>query len=55
MPDGPTSGPDISTLVYRRGDHLIMPGFASAHSHAFQPPLRGRPPRRGAVGSFWSA
>ncbi len=50
-----TPAPDISALLCRRDDRLIMPGFASAHSHAFQRALRGRTQRRGAQsGSFWS-
>lgn len=36
-------------------DHLVLPGLASAHSHAFQRALRGRTQRRAAAtGSFWS-
>ena len=39
----------------RQGNHLIMPGMASAHSHAFQRVLRGRTQRRiTRSGSFWS-
>lgn len=35
--------------------HLIMPGMATAHSHAFQRALRGRTQRRQtAADSFWS-
>lgn len=46
---------DLSKLIRRKGDHIIMPGFATAHSHAFQRALRGRTQRRGtAAGSFWS-
>ena len=32
----------------------MIPGLASAHSHAFQRGLRGRTQRSGARGSFWS-
>lgn len=39
--------------IRREGEHLIMPGFASAHSHAFQRALRARTQRE-AGGSFWS-
>ncbi len=43
------------TTVTRAGDSLIMPAFASAHSHAFQRALRGRTQRRQSQpGSFWS-
>ncbi len=34
------------------GDRLVLPGIATAHSHAFQRALRGRTQR--ARGSFWS-
>lgn len=40
----------IATL---EGDRVVLPGLASAHSHAFQRALRGRAQRRGG-GSFWS-
>jgi formiminoglutamate deiminase len=37
------------------GDRIVLPGIASAHSHAFQRALRGRTQRREtAEGSFWS-
>lgn len=43
------------SLVARDGDELVLPGLATAHSHAFQRALRGRTQRRaGAEGSFWS-
>ena len=46
---------DLSKLIRREGDYIIMPGFATAHSHAFQRALRGRTQRRAtAAGSFWS-
>jgi formiminoglutamate deiminase len=41
-----------------RGAHgraLVLPGFVTAHSHAFQRGLRGRTQRHaGATGTFWS-
>lgn len=43
------------SIVVREGDGLVLPGIASAHSHAFQRALRGRTqamPQAG--GSFWS-
>jgi len=41
--------------IQRQGNRLVMPGFATAHSHAFQRALRGRTQRRAmAAGSFWS-
>ncbi|HMQ56523.1 MAG TPA: hypothetical protein PKD98_30870 [Anaerolineae bacterium] len=41
--------------VQRQGNRLIMPGLATAHSHAFQRALRGRTQRRATqAGSFWS-
>ncbi len=40
------------SVARREGDHLVLPGLATAHSHAFQRALRGRAQRRG--GSFWS-
>lgn len=36
-----------------RGDSIVLPGIASAHSHAFQRALRGVV-QRGSRGSFWS-
>ncbi|UJR79287.1 formimidoylglutamate deiminase [Sandaracinus amylolyticus] len=43
------------TPVRLEGDHLVLPGLASAHSHAFQRALRARTQRRAATtGSFWS-
>ncbi|HYR27733.1 MAG TPA: formimidoylglutamate deiminase [Thermoanaerobaculia bacterium] len=45
-PDNPTT---------RQPDHLLLPGFVSAHSHAFQRALRGRGETFPAgSGSFWS-
>lgn len=36
-------------------DQIIMPGLATAHSHAFQRALRGRTQRKAThAGSFWS-
>lgn len=41
--------------ITRTDNYLIMPGLATAHSHAFQRALRGRTQRRTATaGSFWS-
>ena len=41
--------------IYRQGDRIVMPGLATAHSHAFQRALRGRTQRRTTqAGSFWS-
>lgn len=36
------------------GTHLVLPGIASAHSHAFQRALRARTERGQGAGSFWS-
>jgi formiminoglutamate deiminase len=42
-------------FIYRQRNHIVIPGFATAHSHAFQRALRGRTQRKGNVaGSFWS-
>jgi len=39
----------------RQNNHIVMPGLATAHSHAFQRALRGRTQRRATqAGSFWS-
>jgi formimidoylglutamate deiminase len=41
--------------VRRDGRHLIMPGMATVHSHAFQRALRGRTQRRStAAATFWT-
>ncbi|MFQ5676814.1 MAG: formimidoylglutamate deiminase [bacterium] len=41
--------------VYLEGDRIVVPGLATAHSHAFQRALRGRTQRRQTkAGSFWS-
>lgn len=41
--------------VFRDGNHIVMPGMASAHSHAFQRALRARTQRRtDAAKNFWS-
>lgn len=46
--------PMIPTID-RHQAHLVMPGLATAHSHAFQRALRGRTQRRATkAGSFWS-
>ena len=39
-------------IASRRGDEIVLPGIATAHSHAFQRALRGRAQR--LSGSFWS-
>ncbi len=42
-------------IVYHAGAHWVMPGMATAHSHAFQRALRGRTQRRQTeTASFWS-
>lgn len=42
-------------IATRDGDRIVLPGLATAHSHAFQRALRGRTQRRGSGGaSFWS-
>ncbi|MCA9615250.1 MAG: formimidoylglutamate deiminase [Sandaracinus sp.] len=38
----------------REGDTFVIPGLATAHSHAFQRAIRGRTHKRSASGSFWS-
>ncbi|MCH7677432.1 amidohydrolase family protein, partial [candidate division KSB1 bacterium] len=44
-----------SPKIFRQGNHIVMPGMATAHSHAFQRALRGRTQRRQTkAGSFWS-
>jgi formiminoglutamate deiminase len=41
--------------ICRQGQHLVMPGMATVHSHAFQRALRGRTQRRStAAATFWS-
>src|SRR6185437_11320322 len=41
--------------VRRDGRHLVMPGMATVHSHAFQRALRGRTQRRStAAATFWT-
>jgi len=41
--------------VIRSGKYLLLPGLASAHSHAFQRALRARTQRAASgAGSFWS-
>jgi formiminoglutamate deiminase len=43
------------TNLQRDGARIVMPGLATAHSHAFQRALRGRTQRRATeAGSFWS-
>ncbi|MCH8957808.1 formimidoylglutamate deiminase, partial [candidate division KSB1 bacterium] len=44
-----------SPKIFRQGNHIILPGFATVHSHTFQRALRGRTQRRQTkAGSFWS-
>jgi formimidoylglutamate deiminase len=41
--------------IRREGAHLVMPGMATVHSHAFQRALRGRTQRRSThATTFWS-
>jgi len=41
--------------IQRQGRHLVMPGMATVHSHAFQRALRGRTQRRStAAATFWT-
>jgi formimidoylglutamate deiminase len=41
--------------IRRQGRHLVMPGMATVHSHAFQRVLRGRTQRRStAAATFWT-
>ncbi len=45
----------MTDAVVREGDAIVLPGIATAHSHAFQRALRGRTQRHAAApGSFWS-
>ena len=47
--------PPIAPEVRREGRHLVMPGMATVHSHAFQRALRGRTQRRSTqAATFWS-
>jgi formiminoglutamate deiminase len=44
-----------SPTLYRDNNRIVLPGLATAHSHAFQRALRGRTQRRAtSAGSFWS-
>jgi formimidoylglutamate deiminase len=46
--------PDLPA-VRRQGTHLVLPGMATVHSHAFQRALRGRTQRRStAAATFWT-
>ena len=46
---------DSEFTIRQEGDTIVMPAFATAHSHAFQRALRGRTQRRQTEpGSFWS-
>ena len=48
-----TSASDTPAIRFVDG-HWVMPGMATAHSHAFQRALRGRTQRRAArAGTFW--
>lgn len=42
----------MTVIATLDGERIVLPGIASAHSHAFQRALRGRTQR--ARGSFWS-
>jgi formimidoylglutamate deiminase len=42
-----------ATIVPLQG-RILVPGFVSAHGHAFQRALRGRAERRSEGGDFWS-
>jgi len=44
----------MSETIRREGNRIALPGFASAHSHAFQRAMRGRTQRSAKAGSFWS-
>lgn len=45
----------MKPTIHRQGNRLVMPGLATAHSHAFQRALRGRTQRRATqAGSFWT-
>ena len=47
------SGNNVPSVRYEEG-HWVMPGLATAHSHAFQRALRGRTQRRATrAGTFW--
>ena len=56
MSDAPHGDPGASLpTVQRQGRHLVMPGMATVHSHAFQRALRGRTQRRStAAATFWT-
>jgi formiminoglutamate deiminase len=40
--------------IHREQDTLVLPGLATAHSHAFQRAIRGRTHARAEGASFWS-
>lgn len=46
-----SEAPASENLV-RRGDHVVLPGFVNAHSHAFHRALRSV--SEGASGDFWT-
>ena len=51
----PTRAVAARAALRLEGTRIIMPGMATAHSHAFQRLLRGRTQRRAdAAGTFWS-
>jgi formimidoylglutamate deiminase len=54
--DTPHADPHtVVPTVQRQGRHLVMPGMATVHSHAFQRALRGRTQRRStAAATFWT-
>ena len=46
---------DLKPILFHQGNRIVMPGLATAHSHAFQRALRGRTQRRNTqAASFWS-
>jgi formiminoglutamate deiminase len=47
-----TAGHEVPPAGAERLDGLVVPGFANAHSHAFQRALRGL--THGGSGSFWT-
>lgn len=51
--NGSTTSSDTE-LVRSESDTLVLPGLASAHSHAFQRAIRGRTHARADGATFWS-
>ena len=49
------SSREMPPIARRDADRFVLPGLATAHSHAFQRALRGRTQRRATTpGSFWT-